>query len=194
MLGRLRIERACGFIGQNEAWLRDDRARCCGALFLAARDLVGILLQDLSNAQPRRDFVDHGRYLARRFLLNRERERDILAHGEGVEQIRVLKYKAELVAAEFCELSPAHFRDVAPSDANRPRGRGIDRRDAIEQRRFARPRRAHDGDELSCVDEEADSRECEGCRPRILLRFPVLLYDVVDLKHMAHGVSFLRFI
>lgn len=137
----MRIERTGGFVRQDERRVAHDGARSRNTLALATRHLIRVLVQLRINAEFTCNIVDARRNLRRRNALDRERKRDVLIGGKGVEQVRILEDEAQFVAAEFRKRTRAQLRDVAPLDQDAPVGQAIDRGDAVEQRGLTRARR-----------------------------------------------------
>src|SRR5581483_5705643 len=87
-----------------------------------------------------------------------ERQRDILKHGERVEQRVVLKAVAEL-AAELFDLAPAHAADGLAAKENLAVRRVEQTDHVLQQHAFSRAALADDRRRLAVVDLEADAVE-----------------------------------
>ena len=118
------------------------------------------------------------------FVRDGERQGDVLACRERIEQVGVLEDKAELLAAELRKLSLLHARHVLPVDADRATCGAIDGRHAVEQRRLARARSAHDADEFATVDGKADVVERTGH----VAQRSIYLFEMRDLQYRGRHV------
>ena len=117
-----RVERARRLVGEDERGRGDDGARTRDALPLSARELVRELVEQRPDAErPAHPFERAAGVLSAR-AAQIQRQNDILAGGEGVEQIIFLKDKPEAVAAVARLLLLAHMREGDPLDGDvRPR-------------------------------------------------------------------------
>src|SRR6516225_132272 len=81
---------------------------------------------------------------------------DIAASRQCGQEIEFLKHKADLLAPDPGQFAVGHSRDFIPLDedlAGSSLGHGAEN---VHQRRFAATRWAHDRDELTCTDAQAD--------------------------------------
>ena len=148
--GVLGVQSAGGLVGQDQRRVGHDGASRGDALLLAARHLVRELVEHLRNSQACGDLLHASRHVAGGRVVDREGQRDVLARGEGVEQVGVLEDKAQALTAKLRELVGAQGRDVLAVNVDVARGGSVDRGDAVEQRGLARAGRAHDGKVLAC--------------------------------------------
>lgn len=136
---------------------RPMTARAGGALTFSARQLGG---------EPvlRADYVERPRHLGdapfrfrSRYGAQRERQRDVLVYGERVDEVVILEHKAQLRAAVLGERALVHGRDGHAVRDYRAAADVVHRRYQVEQSRFARAGRAHDGDELPFLHAERNA-------------------------------------
>lgn len=80
---------------------RAAATRCCWA----AGELVGILVEHVRDVEAAGHLLHAGERLAGGDAGDGERQGDVLASGEGVEQVRVLEDEAKLLAAKARELA-----------------------------------------------------------------------------------------
>ena len=109
---------------------------------------------------------------------------DVLACRERIEQVGVLEDKAQLLAAELRELGLLHARHILAVDANGATRGAIDGRHAVEQRRLARARSAHDAHEFAAVDGKADVVERAGH----VAQRSIYLFEMRDLQYRGRHV------
>ena len=88
-----------------------------------------------------------------------QRELDVLAHSQLVDQIEALEDESDVGLARFCELGLAQTRNLLPVEIVGAAGRAIEHAHDVEQRRLATPRRPHDRDEFAVGDVEIDGVE-----------------------------------
>ena len=164
-------------VGEDDRRPGDDRAGDRHALALAARELLGAVVQACpsptrSSAVAPRPCAARSRRAAVEQAL-----RDVLQRGHPVDQEELLEHEADRGRAQPRELAVVEVGDVDAGHADAPARRAIERAHDVQQRRLARARRADDADELAILDLEADSVE----RPHAS---GVLLDDV--LQREAH--------
>jgi len=94
--------------------------------------------------------------------VQRQRQEDVLPPGEVVDQLKVLKQVADLLAAVVGERLAVQRRDALAVQGDGAAGRRDDGRDAVEQRRFARATAAHDAEKLARHDLKRDAVERAG--------------------------------
>ncbi len=128
-----------GLIGHNHSGVGDERASRGNALLLTAGHLVGILVEHLTDRQTRGYILHAGRNFGRVCAGDGERQGNVLACRERIEQVGVLEDKAELLAAELRKLGLFHARHVLAVDADGAARGGIDGRHAVEQRDLPEP-------------------------------------------------------
>ena len=130
----LGVQGARGLIGHDHGGLGHEGAGRGHALSLAARHLVGILVQHPRDAQLLGCRLGAREHLAGGHAGDGERQGDGLARGERVQQVGILEDEAELLAAEARELSGAGARDVGAVDEYLAARGGVDGGHAVEQR------------------------------------------------------------
>ena len=184
--GVLGIERAGGLIGQDDGRVGHQGAGRGHALLLAAGHLIRILVEHPGDIQTLRDLLHPGKRLLGGDAGDGERQGDVLAGRQRIEQVGVLENEAQLLATETCELGMLHARDVGAVDDHVAARHGIDGGHAVEQGGLAGSRGAHDAHELALVNREGHI----GQRSRHVVAAAVHLLDVIDLEHghaRSHG-------
>ena len=140
----LGVEGAGGLVGHDDGGLGDERPGGGDALLLATRHLVGVLVEDLADAQAGGRLLDASEHLAGRDAGDGERQGHVFPCGQGVQQVGVLEDEAELLAPELRERAAAQPCHLAPAHEHVAACGRVDGRDAVEQRGLAGARSAHD--------------------------------------------------
>ncbi|MPM52942.1 hypothetical protein SDC9_99706 [bioreactor metagenome] len=114
VLGGAGIQRACRLVCQDELRLCDERPGHGGALLFAAGHLIGEFPQQTGDAQ----LFGHGRQARLHIRIMRarqhQRQQNVIPQREGVQQIKILKHKAEVIPAEGGQL-PLAYHAQAPA-------------------------------------------------------------------------------
>ena len=83
-----------------------------------------------------------------------EREDDVLLRGQHRQEVEELEHEADVTAAELRQLAVAELRDRGAVDPDLTRARPVESGQDVHERRFARSRGTHHGDELALVHRE----------------------------------------
>ena len=157
-----RIEIAGRLVGEKQARCIDQGAGDGDALLLAAGKLAGRIALAIAEAEKlqrrARPFDAHGAALRPRGGVV-ERQADILEGAGAGQEVEALEYEAEAFAADAGEVRLAQRRDIDALQEVMAAGRLVEAAENIHERRFARARRAHDGDELAGLDGQADAAQ-----------------------------------
>ena len=86
----------------------------------------------------------------------RDGQRDVLGRGQRRHQVEVLEDEADAVAPQPGEPGVVELPDVLTAHVGRARGRPVQARHAVHERRLARAGRAHDGREPAALECHAD--------------------------------------
>ena len=179
----LGIEVAGGFVGEDEERVVDEGAGDGDALLLAAGELLGAVVEAMAEADELREgdavFVAVGEIAA----LVKERDVDVLDDRELVDEVVGLEDEAERAAAEGGELVVVHGGDVLAAEKIFAGGGAVEAAEDVEESRFARTRRAHDGDVGAGFDDEADA--AQGVNLDVTHR--VGFVEVLDADDFAGG-------
>ena len=139
------VEGAGGLVRQNDLRVRDEGPGHCRPLLLSAGDLIGVLDQDVGDAQ----LLCQGLQLSLHFLVGPSRQHqgqeDVVPQGEDVQQVEVLEHKAQMRAAEGRQVP---FPDVGQGLAVQKHLSGsgaVQSRQNIQQGGLAGAGLAHDG-------------------------------------------------
>ena len=157
-----RVERAGRFVRQHDLGVEDECARRCDALLLPAGHLRRELVEHIRHFQIVRKLCQPLAALGLGHTVQRQRQEDILAAGEVVDELKVLKQIADLLAAVVGQCLAVQRRDALAVQRDGAAGRRDDGRDAVEQRRFARAAAAHDAEKLARHDLKRDAVERAG--------------------------------
>ncbi len=154
------VEIAGRLVGEQQARRVDQRARDGDALLLAARELARRVALAVAEAeQPQRPARPLDARLAARRPGRRviKGQADVLDRAGARQQIEALEDEAEALAADAGELRLLEPGDVDAVEEVAPAGRPVEAAEDRHQRRLARSRGAHDGDELAALDRQADA-------------------------------------
>ena len=86
---------------------------------------------------------------------------DVVEGRDAGRQMEVLEHEADAAGAQRREVAVPERRHIEPVDLDVAGARAIERADDVEHRRFARPGRSDDRDELAAADLEADIAQRE---------------------------------
>src|SRR5262249_14780721 len=182
LLGALRVEVARGLVRDQDLGVGHDRARDRHPLLLPARELARVVVGAVREAH---DLERGERALAPLALRERgeqERQLHVLGRVQDRDQVVELEDEAHVVAAAGRERALGGWPDLGARDDDLARGRAVDARDQVEERRLARARGAHQGYELALGHLEVDAVEDHD-----LLAVP--LVDLSDLRDAHHRAS-----
>lgn len=146
------IEAPRRLIGEQNGRSGDERARQGHALLLAPRELTGVVVHALREADaPEQLPRAVGRFPVSRQL---ERQRNVLLRREIRQKLKRLEHEADLVAAQHGEfILGARFQGHA-IEQNATVGRPIEPSEETEQSRLSAPRGPDDGNELAGGDPQ----------------------------------------
>ncbi len=88
-----------------------------------------------------------------------ERQLHVLHRRRPTEQVEALEDEPERTVSHLRELAPVELRHLAIAEEVRARRRLVETAEDVHERRLARPRRPHDGDELRRLDGERHAVE-----------------------------------
>ena len=141
------------FVQEEHRRLAHHRAGQCGALPLAARQLIGPPLEQLADSEPRRDTGDSGVDVRAGRAAHLQRKADVLSDGEVWVQRVVLEYHRHVaIGGRY----PSHHTLV---DEDVARGGMLETRDAAERCRLAAARRAEQHEQLPVQHLEREVAE-----------------------------------
>src|SRR3990172_620654 len=159
-LGRLGIQIAGRFVGQNDRRVVGQRAGDGNALLLTAgnrrRQLVGVLGQLNYLEQAHRALLP---VAGRVHISEVHRQHHVLDERQGGQELEKLEDDAQLEAAPLRHLVLAQAMHGGVADPHLARSRSIDAGDHVKQGGLAAARFANDGDEFAFVDFQVDAGE-----------------------------------
>jgi len=175
-LGRhVGVEVAGRLVGQQQHRLVDQRACDRHALLLAARQLQGVGVHLVVQADRLQRRKGAPLALLRRHRQDLQHEGDVFQDRLALEQLEVLEHDADR-APERGDLGVGDGGDVAPTDQDLALRRQLFSEDELQERRLASPGGSRQEAELALLDVERDVGE----RERLAV---VLLVDVEGLYH-----------
>ena len=158
--GRLGVEVAGRLVGQQQRRVVDERARDRDALLLAARELIGVVVQLRRQAGEAQDVGHLVAHVAARSAGHLQRVGHVVVDRPVREQLEVLEDDPE-VAAVVRDLLARDLGEVASRDGDR----AVGRLDLLDQqphdRRLARAGGADEEDELAGKHGERGVLEAE---------------------------------
>src|SRR3546814_7554632 len=93
--------------------------------------------------------------LACRHIVIEQRQLDILAHRQFIDQVEALEDEADRGLADLGEAALGQPRDLFAVKNIRAARWAVEHPHQVEQRRFAAPRRPHDRDEFTLGDRKS---------------------------------------
>ena len=99
-IGSFGVERSGRLIGEDQLRVRNQRTGNGGALFLTARNLVGVFFHQIGDSQHFGDRDQPFLHLPVFFPLQNKGKEDVVAEGKGVQKVKILKNKAEIIPPE----------------------------------------------------------------------------------------------
>ena len=164
LLPRRRVEVAGRLVGEDDRRLRDERARDRDALLLAAGELGRPVLAPVGEADALQQVLEE---LGLGLLAgDRERQDDVLLGGQHRQEVEELEDEADVLAAQQRHLAVGEALDLLAGDLDRAARRLVECGEQVHQRRLARARRPHDGDQLAGARRSARRRAARPRRPR----------------------------
>ena len=138
------VEIARGFVRQQDLRARRRRPRQRHPLLLSARQLRGVVIAPVAEAE-------RGQFLRRpvesvRRARQLQRRGDVFERGHGGDQVKALKDDAHIVPPEPRQRVFAQRGQIAPQRLNRPAGRPLQPAHDHQERRLAGTGGADDAD------------------------------------------------
>ena len=140
----LRVERAEGLVEQQHLGLNGQGAGEGHALALAARELRGVALAEVGQADQLEQLVDTGFDLGLGTVADLEPEGHVAPHGEVTEGRVVLEAEPDAAAAR------RRVRQILTLNADDAAVRRVEAGDDAQQRRLATTARAEEGRQRPC--------------------------------------------
>ena len=144
---------------------------------------IGVFVQNICDVQLSGYFPHPTIDLACGDLVDGQRQGDIFGDGQGVQQVKILKHKAQILPAKpgnllFVDLGYIRSVQIDMSRANRINGGNT-----VEQGGLAGTGRAHDPHEFTLLHRKADvlNRFCD------IPAVPVIFLDMFQLQYFFHS-------
>ena len=161
----------------------DQRPGDGDPLLLAARHLVGVVVEPIAQPDPLQRLAGPLVPLGGGDPGVEQRQLDVLQRRGARQQVEVLEDEADRLVAEVRQLVVGEAGDVLPLQQVAAGGGAVEAAEQVHQRRLARARGPHDGDELALRDLERDAAE----RRQLDVAHPVDLGDVLQLDQGGLG-------
>ena len=154
---RLAVEVAGGLVSEDQLGSAGEGPGDGDALLLAARQLGRTMPEPVAET----DGVDDGVEPAWVQVAASEvgGEGDVLGRREGRDQVEGLEHEPHVVAAQDRELLVGHARQSLSPELDVAGGEGVEARQAVHERRLARPGRSHDHGERTAGDVDVHTVE-----------------------------------
>ena len=150
------VQRAGGLVGQHQGGPGDDGPGRSAALLLPAGHLVGVFVQTVLDAQQPGVLLHLFPDLSRRRPDDGQGQGDILKGRQGVQQVAVLKDKAQPFPAEAGQFLSPQVGQFLPIYQDGAGGGPVDGGDTVEQSGLARAGGPHDAHIFSASQGKAD--------------------------------------
>ena len=157
LVGGLRVEVAGRLVGEHHRRAVDQRARHGDALLLTAGQLGRPVGEPVAEADGVDQLVEP--LLVGLLAGERERQQDVLLGGQHRHEVEGLEDEPETIAAQARERAVVEVGELGAVDHDGARGRAVEPREQVHQRRLAGPGRAHDGGVLAGREADGDARE-----------------------------------
>src|SRR5574341_312830 len=160
LLPRMAVEVADRFIRDNQHGIVDQRPRNGHTLLLAAGEFMRLMMKPVAEADPLQQFARSLFVLLRAFMIGAvvgQWQHDVAERGGAREQVVGLKYKADLLVANYSQLFVVQFAHILVVEDIVPVGGPRQTAEDVHQRALAGAGRPHDRHELALLDLQADS-------------------------------------
>ena len=144
-LCRSGVQRAGGLVGQEQLRLCNQRPGHRRPLLLAAGNLIGIFGQYVVNAQLSGYRLQTPVHLPVIPTRQHQRQNNIVPQGEGIQQIKLLKHKAQIAPAECRQLRLPNAGKASAIQEHLTAGGAVQGSQDIQQRGLSRAGLAHNG-------------------------------------------------
>ena len=99
---RTGVQSTCRFIRKHQLRLCNQCTRNRCPLFLTAGHLIWELRENICNAKPVCNRHQPPVHLLIRFAAQHKRQKNIVLQRKRIEQVKILKYKSQVISAECC--------------------------------------------------------------------------------------------
>jgi hypothetical protein len=155
VLSRRAIQVAGWFVAEQQERLANQGAGNRDALFLAAREFRGAMIQPVREADLRQQLFGALDIIVR-LVCDQRRRKHVFQHAALRQQAVVLKDEADLLIAKGGLLFFSQRKGVLPIERNRAGGWLIESAQDVKQRAFATARRPHDCDGITTLKFQVD--------------------------------------
>src|SRR5208282_2218710 len=143
-------------IGPDDRGVPDEGSGQGDALLLASRELRGPSVEPVAEAELRQHRAGPFARLASGNARNQERQLHVLGRREHRQEVVRLKHEPHSARAILALRAVVHRMEVDPFERDRAAVDLVQSREAIEKRRLATSRRAHDREHLPAGDLDVD--------------------------------------
>ena len=153
--GGFRVERAGGFVGEQNLRISGQCAGDADALLLAAGQLRRVFVCVLTEAHEFKEFVDTTILIVLAPVIELQWVGDVLGHGFGGEQVELLENHADFLA-DGPQLGLTQRGDISTKHGHSAGGGSFERVDKPDQCGFACTGIADDAEDVTAIDGQAD--------------------------------------
>ena len=181
-VGILRIQISCWLVGEHDRRFIDEGACQGDPLLFAAAQFAGAVIQALVDAEQLGDVAEVLVIVVGALPGNVEGNLDIVAGGEGWQQVELLEDEADFTPPQMCPLGVRGVGEVSAVDQH-PAGIGLGKSaENIEEGGLAAARRAYNAEKLSLFHLKGDAAH----RRNVHFADAIGLADILDLNNCCH--------
>lgn len=154
------VQSARRFICQNQFGLIDDCPGASTSLLLTARHLIGIFVKNIRDVQLSGYFSYPTINLTCGNSIDCQCQSNILANGQSVQQVKVLKHKSKVLPAKPGNLLFIDFRHIGSIQIDMPCADRINSGNAVEQSGLAGTGCPHNPHKFPFLNRKANILNC----------------------------------
>ena len=152
-----RVERAAGFIGQDDRRTVHQGPRHGHTLFFAARELCGLMVGTIFETHELQQFVGPLAGFVLAGACNQCRNHHVLDGRKFGQELMKLKHEANLLIAEVAQPIASQVGDVCSIDADSALVGFVERADDLQQGGFSRAAGAYNAHNLAWLNIEINA-------------------------------------
>ena len=178
------VQCAGGFIRQKQLGAVDDGSGTSAPLLLAAGHLIGVFIQNIHDVQFFSHFPHPSVDLTCGNLVDSQCHSDVFGDGQCVQQVKVLKHKAQVFPTKPGNLFFIYLCHISSIQIDMSCADRIDGGNAVEQGGLAGAGCAHNPYKFPLLNGKADVLNGFCDIPAI----PVIFLDMFQLQNFFHSI------